>query len=194
MAKLELAIYGISPSATQSNAYTIILGETDGKRRLAVVIGTFEAQAIAIELEKMKPNRPLTHDLFKSLSKTFKIEVIEVVIHKFSEGVFYAKLVCEKDGAKQEIDARTSDAVAIALRFQCPIYTTENVMKVAGVVFDEGKENVLTAKEEASDETPDDIDYSSLTLEELNELLLGAIDDEAYEKASKIRDEIKKRK
>jgi uncharacterized protein len=194
MDKIQLSILGITYSQTQTGAYALILGEHDGKRRLPIIIGGFEAQAIAIELEKMKPNRPLTHDLFKSLSKTFQFNIKEVIINKFSEGVFFAKLICEKSGKIDEIDARTSDAVAIAVRFQCPIYTNETVMKAAGVIIEEGKENEMMEGELSPEEKQEETDYSVLTIEELNEMLMAAIDEEAFEKASKIRDEINKRK
>jgi len=194
MDKIQLSILGITYSQTQTGAYALILGEFDGKRRLPIIIGGFEAQAIAIELEKMKPNRPLTHDLFKSLSKVYQFEIKEVIINKFSEGVFFAKLICEKNGKIDEIDARTSDAVAIAVRFQCPIYTNETVMKAAGVIIEEGKESEMMESGLSSEEKQEETDFSVLTLEELNELLMSAIDEEAFEKASKIRDEINKRK
>jgi bifunctional DNase/RNase len=194
MDKIQLSILGITYSQTQTGAYALILGESDGKRRLPIIIGGFEAQAIAIELEKMKPNRPLTHDLFKSLSKTYQFVIKEVIINKFSEGVFFARLICEKNGKIDEIDARTSDAVAIAVRFQCPIYTNETVMKAAGVIIEEGKENEMMEGGLSPEEKQEETDYTVLTIEELNEMLMTAIDEEAFEKASKLRDEINKRK
>jgi uncharacterized protein len=193
MKKIKLEILGISYSQSQSGAYALILGESGKKRRLPIIIGSFEAQAIAIELEKMKPSRPLTHDLIKNFANTFNIKVTEVVIYKFSEGIFFARLVCF-DGIKEvEIDSRTSDAVAIAVRFKCPIYTYESILKAAGIVLqDEDTPADPNAPAEAKTEKTDS--YSSHTLAELESMLMTAIDEEAYEKASRIRDEINKRK
>ncbi len=193
MKKLKLEILGISYSQSQSGAYALILGEEGEKRRLPIIIGSFEAQAIAIELEKMKPSRPLTHDLLKNFAQTFNITIKEVIIYKFAEGIFYSKLICF-DGIKEvEIDSRTSDAVALAVRFKCPIYTYETILSAAGIVLqDEEKEPHTQSTEE---ETPAaTIEYDSLSIKELEDLLMAAIDEEAYEKASKIRDEINKRK
>jgi uncharacterized protein len=198
--KIKLNIIGISYSQSQSGAYALILGESGGKRRLPIIIGGFEAQAIAIELEKMKPARPLTHDLFKNFAESFGITLIEVIINKFHEGVFYAKLICTSGQEEREIDARTSDAVALAVRYSCPIYTYEKVLSVTGVVIDEGKENEL--KGESTNDIEELIDsdnfnsgneFSGLSLEELEKLLNEAISDENFERASLIRDEIKKR-
>jgi len=135
MQKIELKIVGLSYSHSQSSAYALILGEASGNRRLPIIVGGLEAQAIAIEVEKLKPARPLTHDLFKTFAETFDIEIREVVINKFHEGIFYSILVCDKDGETIEIDSRTSDAVAIALRFDSPIYTYESIMSVGGIRF-----------------------------------------------------------
>lgn len=193
MEKLKLEILGISYSQSQSGAYALILGESDGKRRLPIIIGSFEAQAIAIELEKMKPSRPLTHDLFKNFAHTFNILVNEVIIYKFVEGIFFAKLICF-DGIKEvEIDSRTSDAVALAVRFQCPIYTYESILSAAGIILQEesGEEEEDEVVEEK--QTSSDSEFENLTMQELQDLLMTAIDEEAYEKASKIRDEINKR-
>lgn len=193
MKKIKLEILGISYSQSQSGAYALILGESGKKRRLPIIIGSFEAQAIAIELEKMKPSRPLTHDLFKNFASTFNISVTEVVIYKFSEGIFFARLVCF-DGIKEvEIDSRTSDAVAIAVRFQCPIYTYESILKAAGIVLQD-EETAANPKVVVKEPAEKDASYSSLTLSELETMLMAAIDEEAYEKASRIRDEINKRK
>jgi len=196
MNKIKLDIIGISYSQSQSGAYALILGENDGKRRLPIIIGGFEAQSIAIELEKMKPSRPLTHDLFKNFAETFSILINEVIIYKFVEGVFYAKLVAFDGSKNSEIDARTSDAVAIAVRFDCPIYTYETILTAAGVLLDDDSAMELekedSVKEALEDETFSD--FTHLSTEEINQLLLGAIDDEDYEKASKLRDELKKRK
>ncbi|MFN3555723.1 MAG: bifunctional nuclease domain-containing protein [Bacteroidales bacterium] len=193
MEKIKLEILGISYSQSQSGAYALILGENGEKRRLPIIIGSFEAQAIAIELEKMKPSRPLTHDLLKNFAQTFNIIIKEVIIYKFSEGIFYSKLVCF-DGIKEvEIDSRTSDAVALAVRFKCPIYTYETILSAAGIVL---QEEDKTMGEQGLQHESDiaGSDYENLTIKELEDLLMAAIDEEAYEKASKIRDEINKRK
>ena len=144
MEKIRLEIIGMSYSQSQSGAYALILGERDGKRKLPIIIGGFEAQAIAIELEKIKTPRPLTHDLFKSFAEAFNIRVSEIIVNKFHEGVFYAVLICSDSETEIEIDSRTSDAIALALRFNCPIYTYENIMVAAGIVMEEGRgENLL---------------------------------------------------
>lgn len=185
----------MSYSQSQSGAYALILGETDGKRRLPIIIGGFEAQAIAIELERMKPSRPLTHDLFKRFADTFGVEIQEVVINKFIEGVFHAELVC-LDGQKEyRIDARTSDAVALALRFHCPIYTDEKIMSAAGIIVDEKKPKQSKAKEPVKEkEVPADNPLGVYSLVELNEMLQKAVEKEEYEEASRIRDEIARRR
>lgn len=199
MKKIKLDILGISYSQSQSGAYALIFGEAGKKRRLPIIIGSFEAQAIAIELEKMKPSRPLTHDLFKNFATTFNISINEVVIYKFQEGIFYAKLICY-DGVKEvEIDSRTSDAVAIAVRFNCPIYTYESILDAAGIVMQEGDEAIETGTQAGAPSArkpanEPDKDYGSMTVKELEKKLMEAIDAEAYEKASIIRDEINKRK
>ncbi len=199
MKKIKLDILGISYSQSQSGAYALIFGEAGKKRRLPIIIGSFEAQAIAIELEKMKPSRPLTHDLFKNFATTFNISVNEVVIYKFQEGIFYAKLICY-DGVKEvEIDSRTSDAVAIAVRFNCPIYTYESILDAAGIVMQEGDEAIETGTQAGTMGTQKPTDepdkkYSHMTAKELEKKLMEAIDAEAYERASVIRDEINKRK
>lgn len=200
MKKIKLEIVGLSYSQTQSGAYALVLGEQNGKRRLPIIIGGFEAQAIAIELEKMAPSRPLTHDLFKTFADKFGVTVKEVVIHNLSEGIFYSKLICN-DGLKtEEIDSRTSDAIAIAVRFKCPIYTYEFILSSAGIVIDENKEGEET---ESTDSEVENLNpssfksadpYHDLTTEELKEQLKKAIDDEAYEKASQIQAELNKRK
>ena len=193
MKKIKLEILGISYSQSQSGAYALILGESGKKRRLPIIIGSFEAQAIAIELEKMKPSRPLTHDLFKNFATTFNITVNEVVIYKFSEGIFFAKLLCFDGVREMEIDSRTSDAVAIAVRFKCPIYTYETILKAAGIVLQDDKPGLdpeaITEEKEEKEGT-----YATYTLSELESMLLAAINEEAYEKASRIRDEINLRK
>jgi len=191
MEKIKLEIIGMSYSQSQSGAYALILGETGGKRRLPIIIGGFEAQAIAIELEKMKPSRPLTHDLFKSFSDTFNIKVQEVIINKFIEGVFHAELICTDDSREFQIDARTSDAVAIALRFQCPIYTYEKILSTAGIIVDDQKDP--EEKEKPGSKKAKSSLYEQYSLEELKDLLQKSVANEEYEKASKIRDEIKRR-
>lgn len=197
MKKIQLDIVGLSYSQTQSGAYALVLGETNGRRRLPVIIGGFEAQAIAIEIEKMTPSRPLTHDLFKSLATTFNIEIQEVLIYNLVDGIFFAKLICNNGEKTAEIDARTSDAIALAVRFNCPIYTYEFILSSAGIII-EGDDFVFL---ENIDSSPENIgkkespaSYASFSEAELQEKLQQALSDEAYEKAAKIRDEIIKRK
>jgi bifunctional DNase/RNase len=199
MKKVQLEIVGLSYSQTQSGAYALVLGETAGSRRLPIIIGGFEAQAIAIELEKMSPSRPLTHDLFRSFAEVFNITVSEVLIYNLVEGIFYAKLLCN-DGTKDvEIDARTSDAIALAIRFKCPIYTYEFILKSAGIVLDDESSSsaeIEGAETEAETTEPsaEKGEYKSKSTEELKGLLQNALDDEQYELASKIRDELNNRK
>ncbi len=201
MKKVRLEIVGLSYSQTQSGAYALVLGESTGSRRLPIIIGGFEAQAIAIELEKMTPTRPLTHDLFKTFCETFSIDVTEILIYNLVEGIFYAKLICT-DGSKEiEIDARTSDAIALAVRFNCPIYTYEFILKSAGIVLDDdalpsGEATDISAALEESATTPatPEGEFKTKSTEELKNLLQTALDDEQYELASKIRDEINTRK
>jgi bifunctional DNase/RNase len=200
MKKVRLEIVGLSYSQTQSGAYALVLGETTGSRRLPIIIGGFEAQAIAIELEKMSPSRPLTHDLFKTFAETFEISITEVLIYNLVEGIFYAKLLCN-DGTKEvEIDARTSDAIAIAVRFKCPISTYEFILKSAGIVLDdepsiettdEGEKVAELAETKTSAKSDD---YKEKSTEELKNLLQTALDEEQDELASKIRDELNQRK
>jgi len=190
--KIELNIVGLSYSQAQSNSYALVLGELNGKRRLPIVIGHYEAQAIALELEKMKPSRPLTHDLFYNFAKTFGINILEVQITKFHEGIFYATLMCDNGVNIQEIDSRTSDAVALSIRFHCPIFTTEEIMSQAGILFEDEEPSV----DSSDDSTDDDLtsSFSTLSLAELETELQLAVENEDYEKASLIRDEIQKRK
>jgi bifunctional DNase/RNase len=189
MDKIRLEIVGLSYSQTQSGAYALVLSEVGGKRRLPIIIGGFEAQAIAIELEKMTPTRPLTHDLFKSFAVSFGITVKEVVIYNLQEGIFYAQLVCEKDGQLTDIDARTSDAIALGVRFKSPIYTFESILSSAGILSDE-----FMDEDDDTEETLDsESEFAAASIEELEEQLNQAIDNEDYELASKIRDEISKR-
>lgn len=201
MEKIRLEIVGMSYSQSQSGAYALILGEAEGKRRLPIIIGGFEAQAIAIELEHMKPSRPLTHDLFRNFAGHFMINIKEVVINKFKDGVFYARLLCEKDGEFTEIDSRTSDAVALALRFDCPVFTYENIMEAAGILVDEEAESIMDEDELDDLGDLDDLELEeisseldTLSEEELEEMLQSAVDNEEYEKASLLRDEINRRK
>jgi bifunctional DNase/RNase len=192
MNKVKLEIVGLSYSQTQSGAYALVLAEVGGKRSLPIIIGGFEAQAIAIELEKMTPTRPLTHDLFKSFALSFGIKVKEIVIYNLSEGIFYAKLICEKEGQLSEIDARTSDAIALGVRFKCPIYTYENILDSAGVELDENSD--FTSDFDTDNEKiPSENSLNNLSIEELQQQLNNALEDEEYELASKIRDEISKR-
>ena len=190
--KIELQIANIQPSGSTSGAYTMVLAETDGLRRLPIVIGGVEAQAIAIELEKMTPSRPLTHDLFRSLSHAFSIEVEEVLIYNLVEGIFFAKLLATLNGRSAEIDARTSDAVAIAVRFNCPIYCSEFIIEAAGVSGDE--ETGMQLEDPDIDlERIESAPEEKLSIDELKRQLDIALSNEEYEKASQIRDEINKR-
>ena len=202
MDKIELEIIGLSYSQTQTGAYALVLGEKVGeKRRLPIIIGGFEAQAIAIELESMKPSRPLTHDLFKSFADTYEIGVKEIIIYNLIEGIFYAKLVSEKDGEEIEIDTRTSDAIALAVRFKCPIYTYQFILETAGIILDETEEDENSILKELDTiehelkvtEIPKTLSYDDLTLDELNKRLQDAIETENYEEASKIKEELDRR-
>jgi bifunctional DNase/RNase len=197
--KIKLDIVGLSYSQTQSGAYALVLGEINGRRRLPIIIGSAEAQAIALEIEKMTPSRPLTHDLFKSFADAYHINIQEIIIYNLVDGIFYSKLICN-DGKKMvEIDARTSDAIAIAVRFDCPIFTYESILSTAGIVI-EGKDFVYlenlneTAEEKAIANTKAAGGFTSLSTEELKTKLQEALFEEAYEKAAKIRDELNRRK
>jgi bifunctional DNase/RNase len=199
MSLVKLTIKGISYSQTQNGAYALILNEVDGDRKLPIVIGAFEAQSIAIALEKeIRPPRPLTHDLFKNFADRFDIVVKQVIIHKLVDGVFYSSIICERDKIEEIIDARTSDAIALALRFNAPIFTYKNILDKAGIYLKSPEEashdDVLTPPEtfglEESGETGA---YAKLSLSELHEQLMVAVQEEDYEKAAKIRDEISKR-
>ena len=190
MKKIRLKILGLSYSQDQSGAYALVLAETDGNRRIPIIIGAVEAQAIAINLEGLKPPRPLTHDLFTTVLSTFNIHITEVFIHSFEEGIFYAEMMMTSENGNFKIDSRTSDAIALALRCSCPIYTTEEVMTQTGIIIDfEDTEEDKELEEEYDDHSI----YDEFTVEELNEMLDKAINDEEYEKASVIRDEISKR-
>jgi bifunctional DNase/RNase len=188
--KIRLKILGLSYSQDQSGAYALVLAETDGNRRIPIIIGAVEAQAIAINLEGLKPPRPLTHDLFTSVLSTYDIQITEVFIHAFEEGIFYAEMKMTGEKGNFNIDSRTSDAIALALRCSCPIYTTEEVMSQTGILIDFEDIGEETAIEDELDEHSV---YDEFTLNELNEMLEKAVQDEEYEKASVIRDEISKR-
>jgi bifunctional DNase/RNase len=195
MQKVRLEISGIVYSQAQSGSYVLSLSEAAGKRKLPIVIGAFEAQAIAVELEKMIPNRPLTHDLIKSFCISYDVIIKEVLIYKFVEGVFYSKLICEKDGAISEIDSRTSDAVAVGVRFNSPIFTFSNVLDEAAVTPDQEDAFESDALFEG-EEVMENEESSSLvndSLKDLEKQLQEALENENYELASKVRDEIKKR-
>ncbi len=205
MSLVKLTIKGISYSQTQNGAYALILNEEDGERKLPIVIGAFEAQSIAIALEKeIKPPRPLTHDLFKNFADRFDIVVKQVIIHKLVDGVFYSSIICERDKIEEIIDARTSDAIALALRFNAPIFTYKNILDKAGIYLKGNSleadkdiqeiEGVLSHETFGMEETNKSGEtYTKHSLSELHELLEGAVNDEDYEKAAKIRDEISKR-
>lgn len=203
MSLVKLTIKGISYSQTQNGAYALILNEVDGERKLPIVIGAFEAQSIAIALEKeIKPPRPLTHDLFKNFADRFDIIVKQVIIHKLVDGVFFSSIICERDGIEEIIDARTSDAIALALRFAAPIFTYKNILDKAGIFLklnpepgEEQLDDILTTPETfgvADNPTPTD-SLSQYSVQELYDQLDGAVQNEDYEKAAKIRDEISKR-
>ena len=188
MKKVRLEIMALSHSVTQSHNYAVVLGEENGKRRLPIVIGGFEAQAIAVALESMTPNRPLTHDLFKNTLDSFEIELKEVVINNLLDGIFYAQLICVQDGNVMQIDARTSDAIAMAVRFACPIYTFEFIMESAGVILDEEEKPAKTPVR------PKTTSIEDMNLQSLEKLLDEALQKEDYEKAAQIRDIISSKK
>jgi|TARA_B110000908_G_scaffold161228_1_gene205298 hypothetical protein len=202
MSLIKLTIKGISYSQTQSGAYALVLSEMDGTRTLPIIIGAFEAQSIAIALEKeIKPPRPLTHDLFKTFSDRFSIQIQQVIIHKLVDGVFFSNLICEKEGVEEIIDTRTSDAIAIAVRFEAPIYTYEKVLDKAGVnlkvdeefdlheEFDSEEDEIELKEVFTKKESP----FLGISLKELHNQLEKAVDNENYELAANIRDEISKR-
>jgi bifunctional DNase/RNase len=202
MQKVRLTIKGLSYSERQTGAYALLLAEEGGERKLPIVIGGFEAQSIAIALEKaVSPPRPLTHDLFKNVLGTFHVTILEVVIHKIKDGVFFASIIADNNGQQEVIDARPSDAVALAVRFKCPIYTTEDVLNQAGLILDEeqsSKPNVMSTQE--TDEPPVEAERNEpasplhkATLKELNAMMKKAVASEDYELAARIRDEIDKR-
>ena len=192
MKKVKLKVLGISYSQTQSGAYALVLIEEDGERRIPIIIGGFEAQAIIIRLENLDPPRPLTHDLFKSFADEFKISILEVFINKLEEGVFYSMLICSNGEREYSIDSRTSDAVALALRFNCPIYTTEEILEKAGITVEPPESQAHSQNgDTASDQGASR--YSSHTDEELYKMIDEAVKTEDYERAAQIRDEIEKR-
>lgn len=193
MRKIPLDIVALSHSVTQSNNYAVVLGEQDGSRRLPIVIGGFEAQAIAVAIEGMLPNRPLTHDLFKNTLDTFNVDLKEIIINNLLEGIFYARLICVKDGEIIEMDSRTSDALALAVRFGCPIYTYEFILDAAGVELREGDDD---GDEYAEEETvsSNEPEFSRMTVEQLRSALDEVLAAEDYESAARIRDEINRRK
>lgn len=210
MKKIELDIVALSHSVTQSHNYAVVLGEQEGSRRLPIVIGGFEAQAIAVAMERMTPNRPLTHDLFKNTLETFDIELKEVIINNLLDGIFYARLVCLKDGEEIEIDSRTSDALAMAVRFNCPIYTYEFILDAAGVILEdtdeEGNDEPVEKaqpttsgsskkprRKRATTKSSGGNALSTYSVEDLNRMLEEVLGDEDYERAAKIRDEIQRR-
>ncbi len=199
MKKIKLEILGLSSSQSQTGSFALVLGETEGNRRLPIIIGMFEAQAIAIEIEKIIPNRPMTHDLFKSFANGFNFHVEEIVISDLKEGVFFAKIICTDGLKKQEIDARPSDAIAIGLRFDAPIYTQENILAEAGIVLtdEEDEEEKIEPKAEpkvrVKKEKKGTDDLKNQSVDKLNDLLKHAIEKEDYERAAKIRDELSKR-
>jgi bifunctional DNase/RNase len=197
MNKIEMDIVALSHSVSQSNNYAIVLGEVDGVRRLPIVIGAFEAQAIAVAIEEMVPNRPLTHDLFKNTLDTFSIQLKEVVINTLVDGIFYARLVCLKDGELIEVDSRTSDAIALAVRFKCPIYTYDFILDSAGVVLeeneDEGQE-IPVERASRPSRQPRGNSLSGYSVADLNRMLEEVLAEEDYERAAEIRDEINRRK
>ncbi len=196
MSRIKLNVLGLSPG-TSSGSYTLILAESNGTRRLPIVIGSSEAQAIAIEIEKIVPFRPMTHDLFLSFCKQFEIQIIEIIIYNLHEGVFHAKLICEQHGEMRELDARTSDSIALAVRFKCPIYTYEDIMEQAGIEVNDESPNMPDLDDNDDDDEPIvDVkkNITSMSIEELNKQLEDALKVEDYALAARIRDEINNKK
>jgi bifunctional DNase/RNase len=188
--KLELEIVALSHSVTQSHSYAVVLGEVNGVRKLPIVIGGYEAQAIAVALENMQPTRPLTHDLMKNMMSAFELKLIEVLIHRIHEGIFFAKLICQSPVESIEIDSRTSDALALAVRFDCPIYTYESILDTAGLQMDENPKAPVEKKKPK----PNKNDLVSMSLTDLQNMLQDVLDKEDYIRAAQIRDEINSRK
>lgn len=201
MKKIELEIVALSHSITQSHSYAVVLGEVGGIRRLPIVIGGFEAQAIAVALEKMNPTRPLTHDLMRSMCQSFNIEIKEVIINNLLDGIFYSQLICKRGNELIEVDSRTSDALALAVRFECPIYSYEFILDSAGLILEEpSKEEKLEIKERKAEKKSGtstavkSMDLAHQSLPELNQLLQSLLEKEDYEQAIMVRDEISRRK
>lgn len=199
MKKIELEIVALSHSITQSHSYAVVLGEVNGLRRLPIVIGGFEAQAIAVALERMQPSRPLTHDLMKNFMNAFNVELQEIIINDLQEGIFYSKLVCSSENDTIEIDSRTSDALALAVRFGCPIYTLENILESAGILMDDTgsakKKNIeAVGAEEPISTSSEKSSLANMSIEELQKLLDEVLEHEDYIRAIAIRDEINRRK
>ncbi len=200
MNKIRLNVLGISYSQTQTGAYALVLTEENGDHRIPIIVGAYEAQAIAIQLEGLNPPRPLTHDLFLNFARSYKIEITEVIIYKLEEGIFYSRLICYDGTNTISIDSRTSDAIALALRFKCPIYTTEDIIEKAGIIIETEKEKSGGKEEDPTGDVKEPLssevekeDVKSLTAEELKVSLGEAVNNEDYERASLIRDEIKRR-
>lgn len=204
MSKVKLKVLGVSYSQTQSGAYALVLSEENGDRRIPIIVGGFEAQAIAIQLEGLNPPRPLTHDLFLNFAMAFHVELLEVMIYKLEEGIFYSKLTCSNGAETIQIDSRTSDAIALALRFKCAIYTSEDIMRKASIIidFDAEPESGESSDNETDDDESDSYSsssdvlrpsFSNMTMDELKQSLSESITAEDYERASLIRDEINRR-
>jgi bifunctional DNase/RNase len=193
MKKIELEIVALSHSITQTHSYAVVLGEVNGLRRLPIVIGGFEAQAIAVALEKMHPSRPLTHDLMKNFMTAFSIDLQEIIICDLQEGIFYSKLICFSEHDTVEIDSRTSDALALAVRFGCPVYTYEHILESAGILMEDSSSKKKKTITTTTTETIPREDLKALSLEELNTLLGEVLDQEDYIRAIAIRDEINSR-
>lgn len=194
MKKIELEIIALSHSITQTHSYAVVLGEVNGLRRLPIVIGGFEAQAIAVALERMQPSRPLTHDLMKNFMLAFNVDLHEIVINDLQEGIFYSKLLCSTDNDTVEIDSRTSDALALAVRFGCPIYTYEHILESAGILMEDEEEKKKKEEVTVSSGSDDKNDLKQMSLEELQHLLNDVLEQEDYIRAIAIRDEISQRK
>jgi bifunctional DNase/RNase len=194
MKKIELEIVALSHSITQTHSYAVVLGEVNGLRRLPIVIGGFEAQAIAVALERMQPSRPLTHDLLKNFMNAFSVDLQEIIINDLQEGIFYSKLVCISEHDTVEIDSRTSDALALAVRFGCPVYTYDHILESAGILMDDTAGSKKKPTATTTTETGPRDDLSGLSLEELETLLNEVLEQEDYIRAISIRDEINKRK
>ena len=194
MKKIELEIVALSHSITQTHSYAVVLGEVNGLRRLPIVIGGFEAQAIAVALERMQPSRPLTHDLMKNFMLAFNVDLHEIVINDLQEGIFYSKLLCSSDNDTVEIDSRTSDALALAVRFGCPIYTYEHILESAGILMEDDDEKKTKEEVTVTGGNEGNADLKSLTTEELQVLLNEVLDQEDYMRAIAIRDELSNRK